>query len=153
MRRLRHAPGRRRSEGFAALLVLAVVVLVGSVSAYAVRLVTSAQNGVTREILHARAAEAARAGLEWGRWRVQVPTAPLCAPSQTLANLPGTLAPYRVTVRCVAGAPRPEGGASVRAYRISATACNLPTAGACPNLGTSPGADYVQIAEIYTVVR
>lgn len=133
---------RWHQRGVSGVMVIAVLVLLGGLSVYAVGLVTSVHDGTTRELAYARATLAAEAGLDWGRWRVRAAAAPLCAPAQTLTTLPGTLAPYAVTVRCTASGPFTEGAATVRVYRIDASACNLPAAGTCPNATAS--ADYVQ---------
>jgi MSHA biogenesis protein MshP len=148
---MRSANKAHAQRGMSALLVIAVLVLLGSVTAYAVRLVTTAHAGVARETAYTRAVAAARAGLDWGRYRLQVPPAAQCTPTQSIATLPGTLAPYTVTVRCSAGAPRQESGATVRAYRLSATACNLPAGGQCPNAAAGP--DYVEHSLSLGVVR
>ncbi|MDP1693050.1 MAG: agglutinin biogenesis protein MshP [Burkholderiaceae bacterium] len=144
-------PSRRRQCGLSSLLVIAVLVMLGAVSAYAVSLVTSAHADAAREHSHARASLAARAGLDWGRYRVQALATPLCSGAQSIATLPGTLAPYVVTVRCAAAAPRQESGVALRAYSLSASACNLPLGGQCPNPGG--GADYVERTFTAVLVR
>ncbi len=151
MRSIGHHAKARSQRGLSALLVIAVLVLLGSVTAYAVRLVTTAQAGAARETAHARVVAAARAGLDWGRFRVQVPAVPQCTAAQSIGTLPGALAPYTVTVRCTAGAALQESGATVRAYRLSATACNRPAGGQCPN--AAGGADYVEYGASLGVVR
>ncbi|MDP1901106.1 MAG: agglutinin biogenesis protein MshP [Rubrivivax sp.] len=141
----------RRQRGFSGVMVIAVLVLLGGLSAYAVGLVTSALGGYASEISFARATRAAQAGLDWGRWRVTAAVAPLCTPTQTLANLPGTLQPYAVTVRCSASGPYTEGAGTLRVYRIDAVACNLPAGGPCPSAANS--ADYVQASMTAQVER
>jgi MSHA biogenesis protein MshP len=138
-------------RGLSSLMVIAVLVVLGTVSAFAVNLVVSAHAGSAREVSHARAGMAARAGLDWGRFRVQALAVPLCAGTQSIAALPGTLAPYTVTVRCSVAAPVQEAGSAVRAYRLSATACNLPAGAACPN--AAGGAGYVERTVGVLVVR
>jgi MSHA biogenesis protein MshP len=137
-----HRRSRSHQRGLSGLLVLAVLVLLASVSAYAVGLVTSVHSGYARELSHSRASQAAQAGLDWGRYRVLAGAAPLCTAAQNITTLPGTLQPYTVTVRCTTTGPYTETGAPVRAYRLLATACNQPLAGQCPN--AAAGADYVE---------
>ncbi len=132
----------RRQRGVSGVMVIAVLVLLGGLSTFAVGLVTSVQGGYARELSYARATLAAEAGLDWGRWRITATAAPLCGAAQTITTLPGALRPYAVTVRCSASGPYTEGAATVRIYRIDATACNLPAAGSCPSAAAS--ADYVQ---------
>lgn len=124
------------------LLVLAILVTLGGLSVHAVGLVSAALGDDSRAIAEARAAEAASAGLDWGRERAQR-TPALCAAAQSLTTLPGTLQPYTVTVRCNVGAPVVDGATSRRRFLITSIACNQPAAGACPNTAT-PGAGYVQ---------
>lgn len=123
-------------------MVIAILVLLGGLAAHAAGLLASVGAGQGREIAYARATLAAEAGLDWGRFRIRAGPAALCAATQTLNNLPATLAPYAVTVRCTARGPFTDGSATLRVYQIVATGCNRPAAGACPALAT--GADGVQ---------
>jgi len=142
---------RRRQRGLSGLLVIAVLVLLGGVSAYAVALVTSVHSGLARDISFARASQAAEAGLDWGRYRVTAGAVATCTAVQSINSLPGTLQPYTVTVLCTATGPYLESGLPVRAYRITATACNVPLAGQCPN--AAAGADYVERTVTALIVR
>ena len=135
-------PMKRHQSGLSAVLIIPVLVLLGGLTTYAVGLVTSVHSGYARDLSFNRADHAAQAGLDWGQYRVRALPAATCTPLQSITTLPGQLQPYTVTVRCVASGPYTEGAASVRTYRISATACNRPLAGACPN--TVAGADYVE---------
>lgn len=139
-------PRRRSQRGLSGMLVIAVLVMLGGLTTYSVGLVTSVHSGYAREISHARARQAAAAGAEWARFRINTGAAALCTPVQTIATLPGALQLYRVTVRCnlvanvnEAPAPFPPG---INVYQITATACNLPAGGQCPNAVAS--ADYVE---------
>ena len=129
-------------RGLSGILILAVLVVLGALLTYSIGLVTSVHSGFARELSFARATQAAEAGLDWGRFRVSNGAAALCLPAQTLTTLPGTLQPYAVTVRCTLSGSYSETGATVRRYRLTATACNLPLAGNCPNPVAS--ADYVE---------
>ena len=133
--------GQRDQRGLSAVMILAVLVMLGALSAYAVGLVTSVHNGYATELSHARATQAAEAGLDWGRFRITTGAGPSCVASQTL-TLASTLAPYRVTVRCTLSVATTEGGPPLNMYRISASACNVPAGGNCPNAAAS--ADYVE---------
>jgi MSHA biogenesis protein MshP len=126
-------------------------VLLGGLTTYAVGLVTSAHSGYARELAASRADQAAQAGLDWGQYRVRALPAPTCTAVQSITTLPGALQPYTVTVRCVATGPYTEGAATPRAYRLTATACNRPLAGACPN--TVASADYVERTLTTLIVR
>lgn len=119
------------------MLVMAALVLMGTLSAYGVSLVSSVHTAFAQELSVARAAQAAEAGLEWARYRITQTPAAICPASQTLV-LPASLAGYRATVNCSLTGSHTEGAATVRTYRITATGCN---AAACPGAVNS---DYVQ---------
>ena len=144
--------GRRLCQrGVSGVMVIAVLVLLGGLTTFAVGLVTSVQSSYARELSFARATQAAEAGLDWGRWRVTAVAVPTCSASQTLTTLPGTLLPYAVTVRCTLSGTYLEGLATVRIYRLDSTACNLPAGGLCPNPVAS--SDYVQASTSVIVER
>jgi len=148
---MQRAP-RRRCRGVSGVLIIAVLVMLGSLTTFAVGLVTSVHSGYARELSASRAQQAALAGLDWARFRIANGGAPLICPvTQTLTTLPGTLQPYAVTVCWVLNS-YPEAGLTVQLYRITATACNLPAGGNCPNLAT-PSADYVQFTATAVVER
>jgi Tfp pilus assembly protein PilX len=119
--------------------VLAVLVMLASITTYAVSLVTSAASSQARQISHGRAQQAAQAALQWAQWRVRVATPAQCPAAATLNNLPGTLAPYTANVRCALARSTTEAGLPVNVYRLDVTACN---AAACPQ--ANPTAGYVE---------
>lgn len=138
----RHANACRHGQhGVSAVMILAVLVMLSALSVYAVGLVSSVHNGYATELSHARATQAAEAGLDWGRFRITTGGAASCVASQTL-TLAATLAPYRVTVRCTLSVATAEGGPPLSVYRVSASACNMPAGGNCRNAAAS--ADYVE---------
>lgn len=143
-------PGRHQ-RGVSGVMVIAVLVLLGGLTTFAVGLVTSVQSSYARELSFARATQAAEAGLDWGRWRITAVPAPTCTAAQTLTTLPGTLLPYAVTVRCTLSGTFAEGPSTVRVYRIDSSACNLPAGGICPNPTAS--SDYVQATASAIVER
>lgn len=148
-----NAPSSRliHQRGVSGVMVIAVLVLLGGLTSFAVGLVTSVQSSYARELSFARATQAAEAGLDWGRWRVTAAAVPTCSASQTLITLPGTLLPYAVTVRCTLSGTYLEGPATVRMYQLNSTACNLPAGGQCPNSVAS--GDYVQATASAIVER
>ena len=60
--------------------------LPGALSAYAVGLVTSVHSGYATELSHARATQAAEAGLDWGSCRITNGAAASCVAIQTLTS-------------------------------------------------------------------
>ena len=123
---------RRPVRGLSTVLVIAVLATLGALTVHAVGLVNAAIGDDSRALDHRRATQAAAAGVEWGRYRAAIPALPVCAAAQTLAGLPATLGNHTVTVRCTVNGPFVEGATTLRRYRIEATACNQPAAGACP---------------------
>jgi Tfp pilus assembly protein PilX len=141
-RALAHTSPRSHQRGFSSALVLIVIVLLSSLLAYAVTLTSSAHSGLALEIATARALQAARGGLEWGRFRITNGAAPSCAASTTLA-LPLSTGAFPVTVRCTETLPAfNEAGTTVRIFQLTATACSPAPSGSCPD--ATPSGDYVQ---------
>ena len=129
-------------RGFSSALMLAVIVLLSSLLAYAVTLTSSAHSGLAQEIAATRALQAARSGLEWGRYRIVNGAGPICAPTTTLA-LPLSSGALPVTVRCTETLPAfNEAGTPVRIFQLTAIACSPAPSGTCPD-ATGSG-DYVQ---------
>lgn len=148
MRRERLA---RPVRGASSMLVIAVLATLGALTVHAVGLVQGALAGDALAVDHRRAAQAAAAAAEWGRYRAAIPAVAVCAATQNLAGLPATLGNHTVTVRCTVSGPYNEGGPALRRYRIEATACNQPSGGFCPH--PAPAADYVQQAAVAYVER
>lgn len=147
------APRRGRCRrGASSVLMLALIATLGTLAVHAAGLVTAAAGDGTRALAQARVAAAADAGLEWGRQRAAALPAPLCTPLQNINTLPGSLQPYTVSVRCTVGPLVSDGGVPMRRYEVEAVACNLPAAGACPNVTTS-SPDYAQRTERYVLHR
>jgi MSHA biogenesis protein MshP len=130
---------RRRSRGASSVLVIAVLVLLGSLTVHLVGLVGSVNSGYAMAFNVVRAGQAAESGVEWGRYRILIDKAP-CVGAQNVV-LPGSLSSYAVTLRCDMGGTEPG---KATQYRLTATACNLPMAGSCPNASINPGHDYVE---------
>lgn len=142
----------RRQRGFSIVTALFLLVVLSLLGAFIVSVTGLQQSSQQLDVQGVRAYQAARAGIEWGAWQVLdpnntigTPALPTCPASPTnLTGLAGSLSPFTVTVTCSAAinAPTTEGNRNVSAYQIIATACNQPSAGACPN--ASPASGYVE---------
>jgi MSHA biogenesis protein MshP len=126
------SPVLRRARGFALILALFLIVALATIGAY---LLTASnvqlESGVMDE-QGARAYQAARAGLDWGAYRVL---------RDGVCDLPTTIAlpaGFHAEVTCTAYGPENEGGTPVSTYRIVSTGCNSTP----PCSGT--GATYVE---------
>jgi len=134
--------GRQRGVSIISAILLIVLLTGLGAVIVAVGQVQSAAAGL--DVAGSRAGHAAQAGIEWGKYQVLIPAAPVCPAAFPLAGLPGSLAPYTVTVTCAVSGPYTEGAATLSRYTITATACNQPAAGACPNPAPAPGPSYVE---------
>jgi len=142
----------RRPRGFSIVTAIFLLVVLSLLGAFIVSVTGLQQSSQQLDVQGVRAYQAARAGIEWGAWQVLdpnntigTPALPVCPASPTnLTGLAGSLSPFSVTVTCNAtiNAPTTEGNRNVGAYQIIATACNQPSAGACPN--ASPASGYVE---------
>jgi MSHA biogenesis protein MshP len=127
----------RHARGFALMLALFLIVLLGVIAAY---LITTSNVQVESGALDeqgARAYQAARAGLDWGAY--QVLRNGTCPPGTTTLAFPADhLSGFRAEVSCTAFGAESEGGNVVNTYRIVSTGCNL---GPC---GGALGPGYVE---------
>ena len=138
-----HKAGR----GFVLPSAIFLLVILAALAAFLVRISTTQSMTSAQDIQGARAYQAARAGIEWGLYRVLVP--PLNAPavpptSAAWPNMPGcpngalTVEGFNVAVSCNPAVPQDylEAGdsRSIRVYRLVATA----------SLGTVGAANYVE---------
>ncbi len=144
----------RAQRGFSLVTGIFLVVILALLGVFIVSVSGLQQSSSQLDLQGVRAYQAARAGMEWGAWRVLDPNntlnpvtcspvvLPACPASPThLTGLAQSLSAFTVTVTCTAVITT-EGNRSVGAYRIVATACNQPSGGACPH--ASPATGYVE---------
>ena len=149
-------PGTRQ-RGLSIVTAIFLMVVLALLGAFMLSVTGIQQSSQQFDVQGVRAYQAARAGIEWGAFLVLDPNNTLnpvtCSPvvlpscpaaSTNLSGLAGSLSPFTVTVTCSAAinAPTTEGNRNISAYQIIATACNQPSAGACPN--ASPTSGYVE---------
>ncbi|QCP14494.1 agglutinin biogenesis protein MshP [Pseudoduganella umbonata] len=126
-----------RSRGVSIVTAIFLLVVLSGIGAAIVTVATTQRQAAAADLLGTRAYEAARSGVEYGLYQFLANNG-ICA-SADFAG-PGGLAGMTVSVRCVQTAT--EGVPALTQTRITATACNAPVNGACPN--GAPGGDYVQ---------
>ncbi|WP_338761250.1 agglutinin biogenesis protein MshP [Massilia sp. METH4] len=127
----------RRSRGISIVTAIFLLVVLSGLGVAIVTFATAQRQAAAIDLLGTRAYEAARTGVEYGLYQL-LRNNGTCASVNFTA--PGTLAPMTVSVTCTQTA---SGVPSVQPQtRITATACNEPSNGVCPN--AAPGADYVQ---------
>ncbi len=140
MIRLRH---RARQVGFSLILALFLLVSLAGMGVFLLTVSTLQQESVAADEQGARAYQAARAGIDWGAYRVLRDGA--CA--STVLTLAGGLSGFTAQVTCVNTGSFAEGGATVTVYRITSNGCNQ---AACP--GTA-GPGYVERELQVTLTR
>ncbi|MDZ7591768.1 MAG: MSHA biogenesis protein MshP [Rubrivivax sp.] len=124
-----------RQRGLGAITVIVVLVLLAGMAAAIVRLNSAAQTTATQELLAARAAQAARAGLQWGLYQAFKGAWTTCSGASQTLDL-GSESGMRVTVGCNStlyneGESAPGTARTVRVYTLDAVACNA--AASCPD--------------------
>lgn len=117
-----------------------ILVILTALGAFIVSISGLQQSSSALDVLGAQAYQAARAGTEWGAYRI-LRNGGTCAASTPL-TFPGTgLAAFTTTVQC-SSSTTTEASTTVTVYQVLATACNQPVAGNCPN--PAPAAGYVE---------
>ncbi len=129
---------RNRQRGVGLVAAVFLLLVIGALIVFLVRMSGLQHSTAALDVQGARAFQSARAGIEWGVYRVLRDNS--CAASASF-GLGADLSDFTVTVQCV-DSPYTEIDATVKhVYSIVATACNRPVAGACPG---SAGPFYVE---------
>ena len=127
----------KSQQGFAIVTAIFLLVVLAGLGAFIANVSTSQQIGAALDVMGAKAYQAARSGSELGLYQaIKVSSCP--ASSNVVIDT------MTVTVSCNVVAPTAmvtEAGIGV-IYSITATACNIPTALACP--GDASSASYVE---------
>lgn len=120
MRASNHLPLRSQA-GFAMVTAIFILLMLAGLAAFVVNVTATLHTTAAQDLQGSRGYRAARAGVEWGVYRVLRDDS--CAASTPL-TLGGTLAEFAVTVTCESpvGWSYTEGANSVALYRITATA-------------------------------
>ena len=139
---------RDHQAGIALASAIFLIVVLAALGAIVVTVSGLQHTSSARDVMGSKAYQAARAGIEWGAYKVLQQAAPLgagvCpAPSTAIPMPAGTdLTGLTVSVECTLTNAQ-EGGRTaanpLEFYLIIATACNQPP---CPN--PTPGPAYVE---------
>jgi MSHA biogenesis protein MshP len=112
-------PALRRARGFALVLALFLIVGLAAIGAYLLSVSNvQVETGIMDE-QGARAYQAARAGLDWGAYRVL--RNGICPVGTTTIPLASG---FLAEIVCTPFGLENEGGTSVSTYRIVSTGCN-----------------------------
>jgi MSHA biogenesis protein MshP len=157
----RRRPGARRTgrarhtrRGFTLISAIFIVVVLAALGT-AIAAISQRQHlGTATELQHARALQAARAGLEWAAFQVlrsPAPPAPAPACPAPVSFVPADLGGFTVTVSC-ASSTGTDGPETLTFYQLVANACNAPAGGGCP-AATKTEPTYVERQLSWTVMR
>ena len=129
----------RKQHGVSLITAIFLIVVLAALGAFLVTVSGLQQASSALDLQGSRAYQAARSGIEWQAFQA------LRNGSCTGATfVPGaTLTDFTVTVGCEVMPYSEVTVATGTVYRITATACNRPSAGTCPN-NASPGQNYVE---------
>lgn len=129
-----------RQRGFSIITAIFLIVVLAALGAFAVGMFRVQQMTAALDELGARGYQAAQTGIDWGAWQV-LRGAGTCAGATGNLALPGSLSSFTVSVACSSSLHH-EAGTDMTIFQLTATACNQPAGGACPN--PAPGPDYVE---------
>lgn len=138
----------RSERGFLIIAAVFLLVVLAGLVAYLTTVSTTSQAASAADFNSARAYQAARAGAEWGAYRIlQGPGGATTFETQcaggaaTPRNITfvSTLFDYIATVTCTSVSVTEGASPPFRSYRIVSTGCNQPT---CPTVTNS--ATYVE---------
>jgi MSHA biogenesis protein MshP len=147
------AGAHARSEaGFSAVTAIVILVILAVFGAAIVTITGTRSASAALDVLGSRAYQAARAGIEWGAFKIldpekvanNPPAGPYSTPYSCIGSpfsfgLGGQLTGITVTVDCTY-ADATEFGNLVRIFKLVATSCNIPVGvapGTCPNTTTA----------------
>ena len=127
---------QRSQHGFALISAIIILVVLGTLAAFAASFMPMQHMATAADVQGARALYAARSGLEWGAYQVtQGGPSCLASSSNTLPSTATSMQGITVTVAC--------DGSKAPVYKITSTACTQPSSGACPNT-SNPNSMYVE---------
>ena len=136
---MRHKPPLRRPAGFAMIVAILALLVLGALTAYLANIFANRNQALAYDTQGTQALQAARAGIEWGIFHSLRNDRCL---SENFPLAGAGLAQFTVTVTCVRTAVA-EDGVAFNVDTFNANACNQPTAaGACPN--PAPATGYVE---------
>jgi MSHA biogenesis protein MshP len=123
-------------RGFSIVSAIFLLVVLAGLGAAMLTFSTVQHKSSAQDMQGTRAYFAARAGIEWGAFKLLNPVA-ACFGSTTFVPPAPTLSSFTVTVTCT-----PFTASGVTVYEVRSTACNQPLAGNCP--GTPGGISYIE---------
>lgn len=133
----------RKQDGISLITAIFLIVVLAALGAFLVTVSGLQQASSALDLQGSRAYQAARAGIEWGAFRALRNGACDTASAATTFVPGSTLTGFTVTVNCVSTSYSEVTASTGFVYLITATACNRPAGGQCPN-NAAPGPNYVE---------
>jgi MSHA biogenesis protein MshP len=121
----------RLPAGFALPAAIFLLVVLGSLAAWLMRMTQSGLAADALELEGERTYQAAQSGLEAGIYAARQAGA-TCASVTQNVTFSGHLSRFTASVSCTSSTAD-EGGTTRTFFAITSVACNQPDAGACPN--------------------
>lgn len=119
---------RATQAGFSVVAAIFLLVVLAALGTFVLTVSSTQHVGQAYDVQGSRAYQASRAGIEWGLY--QVLQGPPACPATT-SFVPPAVADFTVTIGCTSSSAD-ELGTAVTVFALTATACNRPSAGACP---------------------
>ena len=126
---------RSRSAGFMLMMAIFMIVTMAAIALYLLTVSTAQVHATTQDEQGARALQAAKAGIEWGAYRLLHDSS--CA-GQNLVYGPA-LTGFRAEVTCTPVGTETDGTTNLNVYLIAVTACNNGVANCTPRSISPPG--------------
>ena len=129
---------RNRERGIGLATAVFLLLVTSALIGFLMNLSSLQHSAATLDLQGSRASQAARAGIEWAVYRAARDNS--CARSASF-TLSADLSDFTVTVKCTDTPYTETESREKHVYSVVATACNRPSAGACPG---DPAPFYVE---------
>jgi MSHA biogenesis protein MshP len=131
---------RPKQTGFSLIMAIFLIVVLGGIAAFIGRVTSMQLQSSSLDQGGSSAYQAARAGIEWGVYQALINTS--CATVPVSFSPGAGLAKFTVSVICTKSNTNEVGYPYI--YTLTATSCNQPLAGACPNAGAVGSLTYIE---------
>ena len=132
-----------RSAGFMLMMAIFMIVTMAAIAIYLLTISTAQVHATTQDEQGTKAYQAARAGIEWGAYRLLHDNS--CPVGAQNIVFTAALVNFRAEVTCTLVGTETDGTANLNMYLLAVTACNNGNSACTPrNLGTPAGPQYVE---------
>lgn len=131
---------RAKQTGFSLIMAIFLIVVLGGIAVFIGRVTSMQLQSSNLDQGGSTAYQAARAGIEWGVYQALIISS--CATGPVSFSPGAGLAKFIVSVTCHRSDTNEVGYPYI--YTLTATSCNQPLAGACPNAGAVGTLTYIE---------